>query len=422
VELSIAPHASVECAFLLGETTDAGAARTLVARYRKPRALDEALDEVRAFWQTTLSAVQVETPCRALDLMANGWLLYQTLACRLWGRSAFYQSGGAFGFRDQLQDAAALVYARPDLTRAQIVLHAAHQFVEGDVLHWWHPPGGRGTRTRFSDDLLWLPYVTAFYVRTTGDGSVLDERVGFVTARARQPGEDEAYLLPAPSEETADVYAHCCRALDRSLTRGPHGLPLMGTGDWNDGMNRVGREGRGESVWLGFFLYFVLGEFILLCERRGDQERAGRYRAYRTDVRAALEKAGWDGAWYRRAYYDDGTPLGSATNDECRIDALAQAWAVISGAAPRERAARAADHAHTRDGVDVYRVEPYVGVADIYGVPPHVGRGGWTWYTGSAGWMFRVALESVLGVTLEGGDTLRVAPCIPDTWSGFKVK
>ena len=498
VTLPLAPGVTVECAFLLGETTNLGAARALIARYRGAAALDEAFDEVRAFWRETVSAVQVETPSPAIDLMVNGWLGYQTLGCRLWGRSAFYQSGGAFGFRDQLQDAAALVYVRPELTRAQILLHAAHQFVEGDVLHWWHPPSGRGTRTRFSDDLLWLPYVTAFYVRTTGDGSVLDERVGFVTARALQPGEDEAYLLPAPSEETADVYAHCCRALDRSLTRGPHGLPLMGTGDWNDGMNRVGREGRGESVWLGFFLYFVLGEFILLCERRGDQERAGRYRAYRTDVQAALEKAGWDGAWYRRAYYDDGTPLGSATNDECRIDALAQAWAVISGAAPRERAARAMDaverelvsrdaglirlltppfdrtahdpgyikgyvpgirenggqythaalwvvramaelgrrdraaallemlspahHARTREAVDVYRVEPYVVAADIYGVPPHVGRGGWTWYTGSAGWMFRVALESVLGVTLEGGDTLRVAPCIPDTWSGFKVK
>ena len=498
VELSIAAHASVECAFLLGETTDAGAARTLVARYRKPRALDEALDEVRAFWQTTLSAVQVETPCRALDLMANGWLLYQTLACRLWGRSAFYQSGGAFGFRDQLQDAAALVYARPDLTRAQIVLHAAHQFVEGDVLHWWHPPRGRGTRTHFSDDLVWLPYVTAYYVRTTGDRSVLDEQAPFVTARALEPGEDETYLLPEPSGETADVYTHCCRALDRSLTRGAHGLPLMGTGDWNDGMNRVGREGRGESVWLGFFLFFVLGEFIPLCERRGDRERARRYGAYRADVQAALETAGWDGEWYRRAYYDDGTPLGSAANDECRIDLLAQAWAVISGAAPRERAARAidaaecelvavddgvirlltppfdrtshdpgyikgyvpgirenggqythaalwlvraeaelglrgraagllevltpVDHARTREAADRYRVEPYVVAADVYGVAPHLGRGGWTWYTGSAGWMFRVALESVLGVTLEGGHTLRVAPCISDLWPGFTVR
>src|SRR5437867_4111198 len=498
VTLPLAPGVTVECAFLLGETTNLGAARALIARYRGAAALDEAFDEVRAFWRETVSAVQVETPSPAIDLMVNGWLGYQTLGCRLWGRSAFYQSGGAFGFRDQLPDAAALVYVRPELTRAQILLHAAHQFVEGDVLHWWHPPSGRGTRTRFSDDLLWLPYVTAFYVRTTGDGSVLDERVGFVTARALQPGEDEAYLLPAPSEETADIYAHCCRALDRSLTRGPHGLPLMGTGDWNDGMNRVGREGRGESVWLGFFLYFVLGEFIPLCEQRADHERAARYRDYRGAVRASLEEAGWDGAWYRRAYYDDGTPLGSAANDECRIDALAQAWAVISGAAPRERAARAMDaverelvsrdaglvhllwppfdrtphdpgyikgyvpgirenggqythaalwvvramaelgrrdraaallemlgpvhHAGTREAAEVYRVEPYVVAADVYGVPPHVGRGGWTWYTGSAGWMLRVALESVLGVTLEGGHTLRVAPCIPDAWPGFKVK
>ena len=498
VGVTVEPHATVECAFLLGETTDAGAARALVARYRRPGALDEALDEVRAFWREILSAVQVETPSRSIDVMVNGWLGYQTLACRLWGRSAFYQSGGAFGFRDQLQDAAALVYARPELTRAQILLHAAHQFVEGDVLHWWHPPGDRGTRTRFSDDLLWLPYVTAFYVRTTGDGSVLDEPAPFVEARPLEPDEDEAYLLPAPSGETADVYAHCCRALDRSLTRGAHGLPLMGTGDWNDGMNRVGREGRGESVWLGFFLYSVLGDFIPLCERRADHARAARYRAYRTAVQAALEEAGWDGAWYRRAYYDDGTPLGSAASDECRIDALAQAWAVISGAAPRERAAQAMDaverelvsrdaglirlltppfdrtvhdpgyikgyvpgirenggqythaavwvvramaelgrrdraaallemlgpvhHARSREAAAVYCVEPYVVAADVYGVAPHVGRGGWTWYTGSAGWMLRVALESVLGVTLEGGHTLRLAPCIPDGWPGFTVK
>ncbi len=343
VSLALAPGATVECDLLLGEAPSAAEARALVTRYRAAGAIAAALEEVRAFWRTTISAVRVETPSPGLDVMLNGWLVYQNMSCRLWGRSAFYQSGGAFGFRDQLQDSAALVYTRPDLTRAQIVLHAGHQFVEGDVLHWWHPPSDRGTRTRFSDDLVWLPYVTAFYVGATGDASVLDESAPFLTARPLMPGEDEAYLLPSLSGESADVYAHCCRALDRSLTRGAHGLPLMGTGDWNDGMNRVGREGRGESVWLGFFYYLVLGEFIPFCERRGDGARVARYREYREALRAALESAGWDGAWYRRAYYDDGTPLGSAMNDECRIDALAQAWAVISRAAPPERAALAMD-------------------------------------------------------------------------------
>jgi cyclic beta-1,2-glucan synthetase len=352
-------------------------------------------------------------------------------------------------------------------------------------------------RTRFSDDLLWLPYLTAFYVRTTGDWPILDESAGFLTARTLEPGEDEAYLIPQPSGESSDVYTHCCRALDRSLTQGAHGLPLMGTGDWNDGMNRVGREGPGESVWVGFFLYRILDDFIPICERRGDQARAQRYRIYQTNLRSALNDAGWDGSWYRRAYYDDGTPLGSAQNDECRIDALAQAWAVLSKAAPPERAAQAMDaveqhlvsrdaglirlltppfdrdahdpgyikgytpgirenggqythaaiwvvqalaelgrreraaaylemlgpisHTRTPEQVAIYQVEPYVVAADIYGVSPHVGRGGWTWYTGSAGWMYRVAIESVLGFRLEGGDTLLLQPCIPDDWPEFRI-
>lgn len=491
------PGETVACTVLLGETASRRAARRLVARYRAPGATRRALEAVQAFWDETVDAVQIETPAPALDVLVNTWLPYQTLACRLWGRSAFYQSGGAFGFRDQLQDAAALVYHRPDLARAQLVLHAAHQFPEGDVLHWWHPGGG-GIRTRVSDDLAWLPYLTAHYVRTTGDWGILDERIGFVAARPLAAGEDEAYLACVPTRARADLYEHCCRALDRALTRGAHGLPLIGTGDWNDGMNRVGRAGRGESVWLGFFLYAVLGDFLPLCRRRGDRGRAARYRAYRRRLRDALARAGWDGAWYRRAYYDDGTPLGSAQSDECRIDALVQAWAVLSAAASPARAARAMDaverllvseraglvrllappfdrgshdpgyikgyvpgirenggqytHAalwvvaalahlgrreraaallerigpvwHTRSAaaLAVYRVEPYVVAADIYGAPPHVGRGGWTWYTGSAGWMLRVTLEEILGLRLEEGRWLCLRPAIPDAWPGFTVR
>lgn len=498
VPLTIDPGETVEVAFLLGEAESEGAARAVLARFREADEVAKALEMARAYWREMLERVRVETPSPALDLMVNGWLAYQNLACRVWGRSAFYQSGGAFGFRDQLQDSSALLYLDPSLTRQQIVLHAAHQFVEGDVLHWWHPPLSKGIRTRFSDDLLWLPYITAFYLGATGDDSVLDEHARFVTARLLEEGEDEAFLVPEDSGERASVYEHCCRALDRSLTRGAHGLPLMGTGDWNDGMNRVGREGRGESVWLGFFLHAILDDWIPLCEARGDGARAERYRTYRSELAAALNDTGWDGAWYRRAYYDNGAPLGSAANDECRIDAIAQAWAVLSGVAPPERAEMALDaleehlvseregiirlltpafdrtphdpgyikgylpgvrenggqythgalwavralaeagrrhraarllemvspvaHARTPGEVAVYRTEPYVIAADVYGVAPHVGRGGWTWYTGSAGWMFRVALESVLGLTLQGGRFLCLRPCIPDDWPGFTLR
>ncbi|HTL05930.1 MAG TPA: hypothetical protein VL241_09295, partial [Gemmatimonadales bacterium] len=339
----IPPGATLEWTFLLGEAESRRGALDLLERYRRGEAVEAALQTVRAFWRNTLGGVRVETPAPALDLMVNGWLPYQNLSCRLWARSAFYQSGGAFGFRDQLQDAAALLPLRPDLTRAQILVHAAHQFVEGDVMHWWHPPDGRGLRTRFADDLLWLPYVTLAYLEATGDAALLAEPAPFLTARALEAGEDEVLLTPADSGTRADLYEHCCRSLDRSLTRGPHGLPLIGSGDWNDGMNRVGRLGRGESVWLGFFLHAILAGFLPRCAARGDAPRAGRYREYLEHLDAALQDAGWDGAWYRRGYYDNGSPLGSAESDECRIDALAQAWAVLSGAAPRDRAEAALD-------------------------------------------------------------------------------
>jgi cyclic beta-1,2-glucan synthetase len=489
--------AAAECVFALGEADGADAAAALAARTTRPGAFDESLAAVRAHWDATLGAVRVETPSPALDLLLNGWLAYQTLACRLFARSAFYQSGGAFGYRDQLQDAASLVLLRPDVTRAQILLHAAHQFVEGDVLHWWHPPGGRGTRTRFADDLLWLPFVTAHYVATTGDAGVLDEDAGFVTARALAPGEDEAYLPTERAAESASVYTHCCRAIERSLAVGAHGLPLMGTGDWNDGMNRVGREGRGESVWMAFFLHDVLRRFEPLCAARGEGERAARYAAHRAALVRALEEHAWDGAWYRRAWFDDGALLGTASAEECRIDLLPQAWAVLSGAAPRERCEIAMDsalrelflpegrllrllappfdrsphdpgyiqgyvpgirenggqythaatwavralaelgrreqalalleallpvlHARTPEEVSTYQVEPYVVAADVYAVSPHVGRGGWTWYTGSSGWLFRVALESVLGLRLEDGRRIVLRPRVPDAWPGFRI-
>jgi cellobiose phosphorylase len=497
--LTIAPGASVECALLLGETTDRALALELPARYRAAGSIDAALAEARQFWERTVGAIEVSTPLPAVDLMLNGWLVYQNLSCRIWGRSAFYQSGGAYGFRDQLQDSSGMVYTMPELTRRQIRLHAAHQFVEGDVLHWWHPaPLEKGLRTRFADDLLWLPYIAAFYINATGDWSVLDEVEGFLTAPLLEDGEDEVFLKPEDAGVSADVYEHCCRALDRSLTSGAHNLPLMGTGDWNDGMNRVGREGRGESVWMGFFLYRIIKDFLPMCERRGDAERIARYSAYREQLGVTLNQAGWDGEWYRRAYYDNGAVMGSRESDECQIDALAQAWSVMSGAAPLERAAQALDamearlvsdderlirllappfadtpqdpgyikgyvagvrenggqythaacwvvramaeagrneraaqllamlspvsHTMTPEAVATYQVEPYVIAADIYGAEPHVGRGGWTWYTGSAGWMYRVALESVLGFTLQGGDTIRIKPVIPGDWPGFTIR
>jgi N,N'-diacetylchitobiose phosphorylase len=495
---TIEPGATVTCAFVLGEADDGATARAVISSCADIAAVDAALGAARAAWADRVSAITIETPVPAIDVMVNGWLTYQNLVCRIWARSAYYQSGGAFGFRDQLQDSSALLYLDPALTRRQILLHAAHQFVEGDVLHWWHPPLGKGIRTRFSDDLLWLPYIAAFYIDRTGDDAILDERVRYIAARPLEPGEDEAFLVPEDAGTTGSLYEHCCRALDRSLTRGVHGLPLMGVGDWNDGMNRVGRAGRGESVWLGFFLYDILGDFVHLGEARGDATRVEVYRDFRVRLGQALNDGGWDGEWYRRAYYDNGAPLGSSGSDECRIDALAQSWAVISGAAPADRAASALDamerhlvseqdgiirllapafdrtqhdpgyikgylpgvrenggqythgvlwsiralaehgrcnraahllemlspvtHGGSPERIARYQVEPYVIAADIYGVAPHVGRGGWTWYTGSAGWMYRVAIESVLGVELHRGCELRLRPCIPPEWPGFRLR
>ena len=485
-----------EVTFRLGVGRDAEDAGLLVSRFRIPGAVRSALDEVRAQWRKTLGAVQVETPDAALNVMCNGWLVYQTIACRLWGRSGFYQSGGAFGFRDQLQDVMALTHAEPRLTRDQILLCASRQFVEGDVQHWWHPPSGRGVRTQCSDDYLWLPLATARYVLATGDTSILDEPVPFLVGRAMNPGEDSYYDLPGRSAEVARLYDHGVRAILHGLRFGSHGLPLMGSGDWNDGMNLVGIEGKGESVWLGFFLASTLTQFAKVAHLRGDLAFAERCTAEAADLYRNIEASGWDGGWYRRAYFDDGTPLGSAGNDECRIDSISQSWAVLSGGADATRSRMAMDavyaqlvrrddalvqlltppfdkssqhpgyirgyvpgvrenggqythaaiwagmafaalgdskrawelmdminpvnHGSTAQREATYWIEPYVVAADVYALPPHVGRGGWSWYTGSAGWMYRFVLESLLGIDLVV-DTLRIAPCLPPHWKQFKL-
>ncbi|HJR60006.1 MAG TPA: glucoamylase family protein [Vicinamibacterales bacterium] len=480
---------------LLGDATDTAQVRALVERYRDIDAVDAALRDARGFWDRVLDTITVRTPDRAMDLMLNRWLLYQTLACRIWGRSAFYQSSGAFGFRDQLQDTLALLAAAPAIARAHLLHAASRQFVEGDVQHWWHEPGGQGVRTRFSDDRLWLPYAALHYVGATGDAAVLDEPVPFLAGRVLDPDEHEAYEQPAVSPEQASLYDHCVRAIEVSLGTGAHGLPLMGTGDWNDGMSLVGAGGKGESVWLGWFLISILRPFAALVQTRGDAARATRYRRTATKLAKAVEQA-WDGEWYRRAYFDDGTPLGSKENAECQIDAIAQSWSVISGAADPERARQAmsavnerlvrendglvllltppfdrmepspgyirgylpgvrenggqythaalwnvlafaqlgdgdrawelfsllnpVNHGRTPEEVARYRAEPYVVAADVYSVSPHTGRGGWTWYTGSAGWMYRVGIEAILGVTLRAG-RLHIDPCIPRGWPGFEV-
>ncbi|MBK8048187.1 MAG: hypothetical protein IPK16_14335 [Anaerolineales bacterium] len=496
VHIDLPAEGSEEVYFLLGQGANREATLSLVRQFLDPVAVDDAWRGVQELWDRILGAVTVTTPDPAMNLMLNRWLLYQTLACRIWGRAALYQSSGAYGFRDQLQDVLALLHADPGLAREQILRAAGQQFVAGDVLHWWHPPSGRGVRTRCSDDLLWLPYVTAHYVAVTGDAAILQERIPFLTGEPLRPEEEEHYGHYIATANSDTLYEHCKRALTRGMTSGPHQLPLIGTGDWNDGMNRVGVHGQGESIWLGWFLHAALTNFSALCDGCGEVSQGGTYRHWAETIRRALEANGWDGEWYRRAFYDDGAPLGSAQNRECQIDAIAQSWAVLSGAADPERgrlAMRAVvdrlvnwedglvllfappfdktardpgyikgylpgirenggqythaamwaiwavaslgdgdlatslfqlvnpiAHSDTAEKVARYKVEPYVVAADVYSMSPHAGSGGWTWYTGSSGWMHRLGLEAILGLRRHG-ESLHLDPCIPSHWPGYAI-
>ncbi|HEU0231025.1 MAG TPA: hypothetical protein VFR20_10665 [Burkholderiaceae bacterium] len=496
VPFELAPGEERDITFMLGAGGNEAATLGLVEQCGRAGAAQAALDEVQGYWRHTLDTVRVKTPDPAFNMQVNGWLAYQALACRVWARSAFYQPGGAFGFRDQLQDVMALVHAEPSLVRAHILLSASRQYPEGDVQHWWHPPAGRGVRTRCCDDYLWLALATCRYITVTGDAGILDEPVLFLDGRPLKPDEDSYYELPGVSKEPAPLYEHCARAIRHGFRMGIHGFPLMGAGDWNDGMNKVGAQGKGESVWMAFFLYHILRQFKPLAQSRDDQEFVKECDAVAAGLADSLDKNGWDGEWFIRAYFDDGSPLGSSKNTECRMGSIAQSWSVLSGAAAPERAHQAMDsldrmlvdrdnaiikllsppfdvsvpdpgyirayvpgvrenggqythaavwaamafaelhdtrraaeliailnpvnHALDATAVERYKVEPYVVASDVYALPPHTGRGGWTWYSGSAGWLYRLLLESVVGVRREA-DKLFLRPCVPDHWDAFSV-
>ncbi len=493
--LDVPANGTTEVIILLGQTASAAEAQALVAKYRIAD-LDAVLAVATNQWNDILGAVQVKTPDPEMDILLNRWLLYQTLSCRIWARAGFYQASGAYGFRDQLQDVMALCVTRPDIARTHLLRAAARQFVQGDVQHWWLPESGRGIRTRISDDRIWLAYVTAHYVTVTGDAAVLDERIPYLGGPALKNGQDEAFFAPPVSSQFASLFEHCALALDQSLGIGSHGLPLIGTGDWNDGLNRVGEGGRGESIWLAWFLHTTLSAFTSVADSRGDIAHSAAWHSHAEALAKSLDDQGWDGHWYRRAYFDDGSPLGAAQNTECRIDSIAQSWGVISGAANPARAAQAMaevdkilvrrddalvllftppfehpprdpgyiagyppgvrenggqythgaiwsviafamlgdgdkaaglfslinpiNHAKTMQAALLYAVEPYALAADVYAIAPHTGRGGWTWYTGSAGWMYRAGLEWILGFRVQANE-LVLAPCIPKTWPGFEI-
>lgn len=495
--VDIGPEEEEKIVFVLGSTQGIKEAAGLAGQFTNVQRAVNELDNVKGFWRSKLESIQIHTPDDSFDVMMNGWFMYQTVACRMWARSGYYQAGGAYGFRDQLQDSMSLLNTWPEMTRKQILLHASRQFVEGDVQHWWHVERGKGIRTRYSDDLLWLAFVTGEYIVKTDDLSILKEQVPFIKGSILEEGEDEKYEEPVQADISASLYEHCTLAIDRSLKTGPHGLPLMGSGDWNDGMNTIGNKGRGESVWLGWFLISILKKFIPICNMMKDEERAEKYRDASEKLLGNIEKEAWDGSWYRRAYFDDGKPLGSVLNSECMIDSISQSWSVISGVAKPQRMQEAMaavqkylvdsnegiikllappfdkgdlhpgyikgyvpgvrenggqyTHAatwvvlafaklgmgnkagelfhmlnpinHTRTDIEYsrYKTEPYVIAADVYAVHPHMGRGGWTWYTGAAGWLYKVGLESLMGF-VKKGKRLYINPCVPKSWNRFEIE
>ncbi|HZV42938.1 MAG TPA: protein ndvB, partial [Saprospiraceae bacterium] len=497
VSLNLVEGEEHEVLFRLGTGMHMNDMTYLVRQGRGRAAAREVLQKVKKQWEKDLTAIQIESPDAATNLITNGWLNYQTMASRLWGRSGYYQSGGAFGFRDQLQDVLSLMQVNADLARNQILLAASRQFVKGDVQHWWHPPVGRGVRTKCSDDYLWLPYVTAKYIEVTDDVDILEEKIYYLDARELNPGEHSVYDLPNRSDISATLYEHCIKAMEYGFQFGEHGLPLIGSGDWNDGMDRVGTEGRGESVWLGWFLYDTIQKFSAVMELKTDHLRLQRYRETASTLRSNLNKEGWDGAWYRRAYFDDGTPLGSQSNDECKIDSIAQSWAILSGGGDDDKRKMGLEqagkyliktndkiiqlldppfehsnlnpgyikgyvpgvrenggqythaaiwmimayalvkdkekmwellsminpvnHGSNKEDIAVYKAEPYVVAADIYATPQHKGHGGWTWYTGSAGWMYQLITEYVIGLKKKG-TTLKIEPCLPLHWEKVTVR
>jgi Cellobiose phosphorylase len=337
IKLSLNKGEEKEFLVLLGQDESFDSIERVINKYKDSQKAEEELDNVKNYWNGLLGTIQVETPDKSMDLMVNGWLMYQVISCRFWARTGFYQSGGAYGFRDQLQDVMAIGYLNPKITREHIIYSASKQYLEGDVQHWWHPIVESGIRTRFSDDLLWLPYVTIDYIQSTGDYSILDEEAGYLEDEILKEGEDERYNISRISEKKGSIYEHCIKAIEISLRFGPHNIPLMGSGDWNDGMSTIGNKGRGESVWLGWFLYNILDNFISICGVKEDTEKIQKYREMKEFIKENLEKNAWDGGWYRRAYFDDGTPLGSIQNDECQIDSLSQSWAVISKAGKESR-------------------------------------------------------------------------------------